>query len=307
MQYHQIIIFFHRPWLSKSYIQPRSPRQGPGYHHARRMCVESATAIARLLQLFEKHYTFRRMNNQVVAIIFSAALMLLFVTVSSSPMSPGKQGDSPTHPRSTEMVAYLNLCFRALDELGQSFDNAKRTRDYLVTLQRRWQANMRRPGSATKRQNSSANLASQGSQKPSMQHIRAANSQGIDGSRKKSRLSVSGVPPNMQSTAPVTTNQHSRLSQQTMPPHQQYHQESSYQQQAPFPVPVPDSQLGDLDWIPNSDMRLLSETQNGNALNGLGQIPSPPFPEDPSMLSSDIGDIDGWWASENYTRTSMPP
>ncbi|KAK4860918.1 hypothetical protein LT330_004649 [Penicillium expansum] len=306
MQYHQIIIFFHRPWLSKSYIQPRSPRQGPGYHHARRMCVESATAIARLLQLFEKHYTFRRMNNQVVAIIFSAALMLLFVTVSSSPISPGKQGDSPTYPRSTEMVAYLNLCFRALDELGQSFDNAKRTRDYLVTLQRRWQANMRRSGSATKRQNSSANLASLGSQKPSLQHSRAANAHGIDGSRKKSRLSVSGVPPNMKSTAPVTTNQYSHLSQHTVPPHHQYHQHSSYQQQAPFPVPVPDSQLGDLDWIPNLDMRLLSETQHGNTLNGMGQIPSPPFPEDPSMLS-EIADIDGWWASENYSRTSMPP
>jgi hypothetical protein len=306
MQYHQIIIFFHRPWLSKSYIQPRSPRQGPGYHHARRMCVESATAIARLLQLFEKHYTFRRMNNQVVAIIFSAALMLLFVTVSSSPMSPGKQGDSPTYPRSTEMVAYLNLCFRALDELGQSFDNAKRTRDYLVTLQRRWQANMRRSGSATKRQNSSANLAALGSQKPSTQNIRATNAHDVDGSRKKSRLSVSGVPPNTQSTAPATTNQYSRLSQHTMPPHQQYHQQSSYQQQAPFPVPGPDSQLGDLDWIPNSDMRLLSETQNGNALNDMGQIPSPPFPEDPSMLS-DIADIDAWWAPDNYTRTSMPP
>lgn len=312
MQYHQIIIFFHRPWLSKSYIQPRSPRQGPGYHHARRMCVESATAIARLLQLFEKHYTFRRMNNQVVAIIFSAALMLLFVTVSSSPMSPGKQSDSPTYPRSPEMVAYLNLCFRALDELGQSFDNAKRTRDYLVTLQRRWQANMRRSGSAAKRQNSSANLASLGSQKPSTLHNRAANAQGIDGSRKKSRLSVSEVPPNMQSIAPVATNQYSRLSQQAMPPHHQYHQQSSYQQQAPFPVPapapvpVPDSQLGDLDWIPNSDMRLLSETQTSNALNGMGQVPSPSFAEDPSMLS-EIADIDGWWTSENYTRTSMPP
>ncbi|KAG0158221.1 hypothetical protein PDIDSM_5734 [Penicillium digitatum] len=303
MQYHQIIIFFHRPWLSKSYIQPRSPRQGPGYHHARRMCVESATAVARLLQLFEKHYTFRRMNNQVVAIIFSAALMLLFVTVSSSPMSPGKQDGSPTHPRSTEMVAYLNLCFRALDELGQSFDNAKRTRDYLVTLQRRWQANMRRSGSATKRQNSSVNLASLGSQKPFIQHPRANNAHGVDGSRKKSRLSASGIPLNMQS-APVTTNQYSHLSYNTLPPHHQYHQQSSYQQQASISVPAPDLQLNDLDWMPNSDMPLLSETQNGNALNGIGQIPSPPFPEDPSMLS-DLTDIDGWWASGNYTRTSL--
>lgn len=135
MQYHQIIIFFHRPWVSKSYIQPRSPRQGPGHHHARRMCVVSATAVARLLHIYEKHYTFQRMSNQVVAMIFSAVLLLLFVTVSSSPLMPSKPGgvDQP-HPRNAEMVAYLNLCFRALDELGQPFDNAKRTHDYLIML-----------------------------------------------------------------------------------------------------------------------------------------------------------------------------
>jgi hypothetical protein len=291
MQYHQIIIFFHRPWLSKSYIQPRSPRQGPGYHHARRMCVESATTIARLLQLYEKHYTFRRMNNQVVAIIFSAALMLLFVTVSTSPMSPGKPGDSPIYPRSAEMVAYLNLCFRALDELGQSFENAKRTRDYLVTLQRRWQANMRRSGSAAKRQISSANLSSLGSQGPAVQHGRATAVHVVDGSRKKSRLSSAGGAPHMQSTIPVTANQH-------LQPHQQQHQQPHYLEQPSFPIT--DSQMGNLDWIRNSDMHLLSETQHGNAVDGMGQVTSP------SMLA-DLGDIDGWWASEDYVGTSMPP
>ncbi|KAF7594194.1 hypothetical protein BBP40_009897 [Aspergillus hancockii] len=41
-----------------------------------------------------------------------------------------KNGGENTNSNA-EMVAYLNLCFRALDELGQSFENAKRTRDYL--------------------------------------------------------------------------------------------------------------------------------------------------------------------------------
>jgi hypothetical protein len=296
MQYHQIIIFFHRPWLSKSYIQPRSPRQGPGYHHARRMCVESATVVARLLHLYEKHYTFRRMNNQVVAIIFSAALMLLFVTVSSSPMSPGKQGESPTYPRSAEMVAYLNLCFRALDELGQSFENAKRTRDYLVTLQRRWQAHMRRSGSATKRQISGANSASM-SQQPSVQHGRAVHTQARDGSRKKSRLSLSDVPPHMQQSATAPPTHQPDFSHQNLPQYLQQ-QKPSYQQQQQHPFSVPAPQLGDLDWIRNSDMRLLSENQNPNASNGMRQIPSPSFPEDSKMLA-DLGDIDSWWGSPN--------
>lgn len=150
MQYHQIVIFTHRPWVSKNYIQPRSPRQGPGYHHARRMCIESSTAIARILHIYEKHYTFRRMNNQVVAIIFSAALMLLYMTISNT-FSSSKNSSENTNSNA-EMVAFLNLCFRALDELGQSFENAKRTRDFLVSLQRRWQAHLRRSGSGKKRQ-----------------------------------------------------------------------------------------------------------------------------------------------------------
>lgn len=293
MQYHQIIIFFHRPWLSKSYIQPRSPRQGPGYHHARRMCVESATAVARLLQLYEKHYTFRRMNNQVVAIIFSAALMLLFVTVSGSPMSPGKQGDSPTYPRSAEMVAYLNLCFRALDELGQSFENAKRTRDYLVALQRRWQAHMRRSGSA-KRQINGVKLTSM-SQQPPVQNGRAINTQSVDSSRKKSRLSISEVPPHISSAAAQTMQQphstHYPLSQY------QQRQPTYHNQQQPFSISAP--QLGeDLDWVHHSDIGLLSGTQDLNSDNGMGQIPSPPFDGDPEMLA-DLRDIESWWESRN--------
>jgi hypothetical protein len=260
------------------------------------MCVESATAVARLLHLYEKHYTFRRMNNQVVAIIFSAALMLLFVTVSSSPMSPGKQGDSPTYPRSAEMVAYLNLCFRALDELGQSFENAKRTRDYLVTLQRRWQAHMRRSSSATKRHISGANSASM-SQQPSVQHGRAVNTQARDSSRKKSRLFNSGLPPHMQPTAAPSTQQ-SDLSHQTLPQYLQQQQPVYHQQQQQQPFPVPTPQLGDLNWIRNSDIGPLSETQNPNAANEMGQIPSPPFPGDSKMLA-ELGDIDSWWGSPN--------
>lgn len=53
--------------------------------------------------------------------------------------------------RHEDMAAHLNVCFRALDELGQSFENAKRTRDFLVSLQRRWQNHMRKTGSNTKR------------------------------------------------------------------------------------------------------------------------------------------------------------
>ncbi|KAJ5168768.1 uncharacterized protein N7482_004362 [Penicillium canariense] len=293
MQYHQIIIFFHRPWVSKSYIQPRSPRQGPGYHHARRMCVDSATAVARLLHIYEKHYTFRRMNNQVVAIIFSAALMLLFVTVTSSPLMPSKPGETSTaHPRNAEMVAYLNLCFRALDELGQSFENAKRTRDYLVTLQRRWQAHMRRTGPAAKRQNSSANLLSMSSQHlSSVQTPR--NGHGSDASRKKSRL--------VDESAHVRTRHNPSSSIAANQPYLSSQQPSSHQQQSfpQHPSPAPPAQSGELEWIRSTDLNLLPASHvNGNLSHPMGAIPPPQFPGDPGMLA-DLGDIEGWWSPPN--------
>lgn len=256
MQYHQIVIFTHRPWVSKNYIQPRSPRQGPGYHHARRMCIESATTVARILHLYEKHYTFRRMNNQVVSIIFSAALILLYVTISSSP-HPAKVGETGNN---AEMVAYLNLCFRALDELGQSFENGKRTRDFLVSLQRRWQARMRRSGPAMKRQVS--NL--QPSQRPGP----------LPDPRKKTRVDPANQLSSSSSLAPATHPQ-----RQEAPPDQ--------------PQNFDAQQQGDLDWMRNSDFQLLSgslgdrgfsEMIDPNALADGGGIPN-------------VSDIESWWDS----------
>lgn len=272
MQYHQIVIFTHRPWVSKNYIQPRSPRQGPGYHHARRMCIESSTAIARILHIYEKHYTFRRMNNQVVAIIFSAALMLLYVTISNT-FSSSKNSAEHTN-RNAEMVAYLNLCFRALDELGQSFENAKRTRDFLVSLQRRWQAHLRR--SAKKRQ---------------VSKLLSQQSTESDPSRKKSRIS-----------APRNQNQSSYPFPPTAPssgmpsthnlPHPQAQSQAAQQSQR-FGACQP----GDLDWIRDSDFQLLAENLGDGRLAQMGT--GNQF-EGENVLPS-LSDIEPWWDAPNNT------
>lgn len=284
MQYHQIVIFTHRPWVSKHYIQPRSPRQGPGYHHARRMCIESSMAVARLLQIYEKHYTFRRMNNQVVAIIFSAALMLLYVTIS-----PGKANNNENGAARVEMVAYLNLCFRALDELGQSFENAKRTRDFLVSLQRRWQAHMRRSGA--KRQMGNR----QSSQPPAQGRSEA------DPSRKRSRLSVSGhsLPTataannsNSNSNSNKNNNKNKAFAIPATPP--------STQPQA-IPPPLNQAHLsGDINWIRNSDLQLLSE---GLTDDQFPQIPGNPASYAEASTIPSLADIEPWWESPNGTTT----
>lgn len=285
MQYHQIVIFTHRPWVSKRYIQPRSPRQGPGYHHARRMCIESSMAVARLLYIYEKHYTFRRMNNQVVAIIFSAALMLLYVTIS-----PGKNGSDGTS--NAEMVAYLNLCFRALDELGQSFENAKRTRDFLVTLQRRWQAHMRRTGSARKRQ--------PGSRQPSQPPPGQQGCSEPDASRKRSRLSVSKNPStNNNNTFPIPpTGKTATAPSATSAP------------QAPAPQTIPlssDAQhfnacpSGEIDWIRNPELQLLAGgLADSHPVSQMGANEAS-YAEAEALPS--LADIEPWWDSPNGTTT----
>ncbi|KAJ5380245.1 fungal-specific transcription factor domain-containing protein [Penicillium cataractarum] len=131
MHYHQAIIHAHRPWISKSSIQPQ-PAQGPGHTHARKMCVESATAIAKLLHLYELRYTFRRMNIQAVAITCSAALMLIFATILN-------RNSNHDH----ETVAHLSLCFRALEEFGFSWESAKRAQSFLLHMQGLWEAKVR--------------------------------------------------------------------------------------------------------------------------------------------------------------------
>ncbi|KAK8196234.1 fungal-specific transcription factor domain-containing protein, partial [Phyllosticta paracitricarpa] len=140
MLYHQFIIYIHRPYVSKTYIQP-SPPQGPGHMHAQQMCIESATAIVDLLRLYEQRYTFRRMNIQAVSIIFTTSLILIFLICSKQRGSPPPvTASSPSTANATEnAVAYLSVCFRALEDLTQSYDSARRTREFLVALQQRWQ------------------------------------------------------------------------------------------------------------------------------------------------------------------------
>ncbi|OHE99785.1 hypothetical protein CORC01_04921 [Colletotrichum orchidophilum] len=134
MQYYQNVIHAHRPWMSSSYIQPQAP-QGPGYMHAQYMCIESAAAIAKLILVYERQYSLKRVHIQGVAIIFSAAIILIFASISRR-----------KRKRTTETATHLSVCFRALEELSSSWECAKRSRDFLLMLQRKWELRSRRLG-----------------------------------------------------------------------------------------------------------------------------------------------------------------
>ena len=141
MHYYQCLIYAHRPWMSRTFIQPQPP-QGPGPAHDRKMCIDAAISIAKLLQAYESRYTFRRMNIQGPAITCSAALLLIFASISHIGRSQG-----------LNVAPHLSVCFRALDEFGQSWESAKRAKDFLTRLQRQWElkARSRRSNSSRKR------------------------------------------------------------------------------------------------------------------------------------------------------------
>lgn len=131
MQYHQNIIYAHRPWMSKSHLQPQPPK-GPGYTHAREMCVQSAIAISKILNMYESRYSLRSINVKAVSITSSAVLLLLFAAVSNYPSQ--SQAD---------IARYLSTCFRALDEFALSWQSAQRAKDLLVNLHRQWEIRTR--------------------------------------------------------------------------------------------------------------------------------------------------------------------
>lgn len=126
MQYHQSMIYTHRPWMSKHGIQPQPPRN-PGYRHARGMCVHSAIAIAKILLLHESQRPLKYIHHSAVHITSSAALLLLFADVCSCP-----------DWKKEDVIACLSTCFRALDEFSASWQSARQAMDSLLGIQQKW-------------------------------------------------------------------------------------------------------------------------------------------------------------------------
>lgn len=143
MAYHHIQILIHRPWTSRG-LQPNEHRS-TGTRHARQACSASASSISQLLIRYENDHGFPRMHDYAVNIIFSAALISLFNSIAHS----SKQLDHAT------ATADLSVFFRALDDLSRSFNSAKRAREHLATIQRKWYV----PGkvASVKRQNEASN------------------------------------------------------------------------------------------------------------------------------------------------------
>ena len=136
--------------MSQKSLQPQ-PQQGPGFTHARKMCISSALSIAEILRLYERYYSFRRMNIQAVAITCSAALILIFAKILDAEAHEDPTTNiSPEKNTPLEPIIALNICFRALEEFGSSWESAKRAQSFLLRMQE-LMALRCQPGRPTKR------------------------------------------------------------------------------------------------------------------------------------------------------------
>lgn len=124
LEYHYLQILVHRPWTSRR-LQP-IPAQGPGFLHARRTCIASASEIARLLCNFEERFGFQRLDVETSQLLPSAALILIFASISV-----GKR-DADT------INGYLSTLFRALDSLSNVYVSARMHLDSLLSIQQQW-------------------------------------------------------------------------------------------------------------------------------------------------------------------------
>jgi hypothetical protein len=112
MQYHCIMILANRPFLSRntfSKVDAKSVMEG------RLLCAQAATSISRLLTIYRRLYTVRRVNIQAVHLIFTASL--IHVCNACSSVDPQTQ---------TATWQDLEVCCQALEEIGQGYKNAIR-------------------------------------------------------------------------------------------------------------------------------------------------------------------------------------
>jgi hypothetical protein len=114
MQYHTIMILVNRPFFSASatsipHIAFTDPMVG------RPACTDSARSMSKLLQIYRRLYSFRRINIQAVHLIFTASL--IHVLNACEATEPSLKNSAWKD---------LEVCCQALTEMGKGYKNATR-------------------------------------------------------------------------------------------------------------------------------------------------------------------------------------
>jgi hypothetical protein len=143
MQYHCIVILVNRPFFTAAKSFPTM--NASDVASCRDACRQAAQSIARLLRIFDRLYTLRRINVQAVHLIFTASLIHVCDACNFLNSDPSVASDAAT--------ADLDICCSALREMGQQFKNAIRALEVIIYLKgellKRWRANNKRSISLT--------------------------------------------------------------------------------------------------------------------------------------------------------------
>jgi hypothetical protein len=91
--------------------------------------------MANVLLIFERRFGYRRLNVETLQILPSAALILIFASVSVP----------ENEEKSTQLASDLNTVLRALDELSNTYASAREHLESLLMIQQSWRTTARGP------------------------------------------------------------------------------------------------------------------------------------------------------------------
>jgi hypothetical protein len=142
MQYHEVIILLYRPFLSYRACRAASI-SGDEVLEAKEACSHAASTITKLLQMYQRLYTLRRINITAVHITFTTALVHLFEACNTQYSSSATRHES------------LQTCCQALSKMGQAYKSASRALEVITCIKCKWQEgptgsqSIKRGGTAT--------------------------------------------------------------------------------------------------------------------------------------------------------------
>ncbi|USP78019.1 putative nitrogen assimilation transcription factor nit-4 [Curvularia clavata] len=123
MQYHTVMIIANRPFFTATTanlqdVALSDPTVGS------KTCTDSAKAITRLLQIYRRLYSFRRINIQAVHLVFTASL--IHVLNACEAVEPSLRNSAWKD---------LEVCQQALCDLSKGYHSATRAREVVTGIQ----------------------------------------------------------------------------------------------------------------------------------------------------------------------------
>ncbi|KAB5531369.1 fungal-specific transcription factor domain-containing protein [Coniochaeta sp. 2T2.1] len=131
MQYYATLIALYRPYLSSQLNRVcdaiGTHEQQAALREAHAECIAAAHKTAETLRCYQKQHSLIRSNVQIVHIIFTASLVLIYHFCTRP------------FPESQASLDDLQFCCQSLGEVGQSYGNAKRALEVIITIKTEWQ------------------------------------------------------------------------------------------------------------------------------------------------------------------------